>query len=226
MLVHLIVYKSKFPGYKYLVAGIITLGVLIFTLGSPKKKSESGNDLNEGNVFLGLFYLTVSLFMDGLTNSTQDQLFKNNAKKNITFTGGHLMACLNLLNFTLTTIYALIFTNQFQYTWSFLQANGAQVIYDVLVFGLLGSLGQIFIFLTLERFNSVVLVTVTVTRKMISMCLSVFLFGHKLTGSQCSGLICVFFGIFLESFYKIFKKKHDKRQVQHDKEIKNEKKQI
>ncbi|GME95320.1 unnamed protein product [Ambrosiozyma monospora] len=47
MLVHLIVYKSKFPGYKYLVAGIITLGVLIFTLGSPKKKSESGNDLNE-----------------------------------------------------------------------------------------------------------------------------------------------------------------------------------
>lgn len=65
--------------------------------------------------------------------------------------------------------------------------------------------GSIFIFITLESFNSVVLVTVTVTRKMLSMCLSVLLYGHTLEINQWIGLALVFSGISLETAFKLKK---------------------
>ena len=51
---------------------------------------------------------------------------------------------------------------------------------------------------TLSTFSSVVLVTVTVTRKMATMILSVFAFGHQLTGMQWLGVGLVFGGISVE----------------------------
>ncbi|ODV83235.1 hypothetical protein CANARDRAFT_30172 [[Candida] arabinofermentans NRRL YB-2248] len=203
MLIHYLIYNSKFPIFKYVVAIIITVGVLTFTISSSSQKKAKNND---GQTVLGLTYLIISLFLDGLTNSTQDQLFKDKSFKNY-ITGGHLMSGLNLLNCIFTTLYAMLFTNQIQYFLNFITKNGLDLFYDILLFGLFGSLGQIFIFLTLEKFNSIVLVTVTVTRKMISMCLSVFLFGHSLNLNQWFGLLLVFAGIFLESFSKMFQKK-------------------
>ncbi|KAG7823233.1 hypothetical protein KL909_003256 [Ogataea angusta] len=197
MLVHRLLYNSKFPTYKYVVAGLVTFGVVIFSV-SNKTKATS----NDGRILPGFAYLFVSLLLDGLTNSTQDQLFSKSQSKKIT--GAHLMAGLNLLNSIFTITYTAIFTHQLEYFKQFVANNGWEVVQDILLFGLLGSLGQIFIFLTLENFGSLLLVTITVTRKMFSMCLSVFLFGHQLNASQWFGLLTVFVGIFLESFYKKF----------------------
>lgn len=72
-------------------------------------------------------------------------------------------------------------------------------IKDVLIFGLAGALGQLFIFYTLERFGSLVLVTVNVTRKMLSMILSVIWFNHHLTRGQWTAVGVVFGGIALEA---------------------------
>ncbi|KAG8427212.1 UDP-galactose transporter [Metarhizium acridum] len=47
---------------------------------------------------------------------------------------------------------------------------------DVLGFAACGAIGQVFIFYTLSTFSSVLLVTVTVTRKMFTMILSVVAF--------------------------------------------------
>src|SRR5205085_216044 len=44
---------------------------------------------------------------------------------------------------------------------------------DVIAFATCGAIGQLFIFHTLARFSSLLLVTVTVTRKMLTMLLSV-----------------------------------------------------
>lgn len=51
---------------------------------------------------------------------------------------------------------------------------------------------------TLSTFSSVLLVTVTVTRKMFTMILSVVAFGHRLTHMQWLGVGLVFGGIGVE----------------------------
>lgn len=53
--------------------------------------------------------------------------------------------------------------------------------------------------MTLSTFGSLLLVTVTVTRKMLTMILSVFWFGHSLTGMQWLGVGLVFGGIGMEA---------------------------
>ena len=52
---------------------------------------------------------------------------------------------------------------------------------------------------TLSTFSSVLLVTVTVTRKMVTMMLSVLAFGHRLTRMQWLGVGLVFGGIGVEA---------------------------
>ncbi|QPG72817.1 hypothetical protein FOA43_000119 [Brettanomyces nanus] len=207
MLIHWLIYGSRFPLYKYIAAFVITLGVIIFTVGDGKSRGSALS--NDGQTLTGLLQLMVSLMLDGYTNSTQDQLFKQSSlpsrRNKEPMTAGHLMAVLNLLNFTMTFVYLVAFTNQWQQFTDFVATNGKEVLLDIVCFGLLGALGQVFIFITLEQFSSIVLVTVTVTRKMLSMCLSVFLFGHQLRCNQWVGLGLVCTGILTESAYKIIR---------------------
>lgn len=53
--------------------------------------------------------------------------------------------------------------------------------------------------MTLSIFGSLLLVTVTVTRKMLTMILSVVWFGHRLSGMQWLGVGLVFGGIGMEA---------------------------
>jgi UDP-galactose transporter B1 len=81
----------------------------------------------------------------------------------------------------------------------FLQAYPA-VLKDVLGFSACGAVGQIFIYYTLSRFSSLLLVTVTVTRKMLTMMLSVLWFGHRLSRMQWVGVVLVFGGVGAEGW--------------------------
>ena len=72
-------------------------------------------------------------------------------------------------------------------------------------------MGQLFIFYTLSRFSSLLLVTVTVTRKMLTMLLSVFWFGHSLSAGQWLGITLVFGGIGAEAVVQRQEKKAKER---------------
>lgn len=204
--VHYFLYGTVYPPHKYIIALIITSGVGLFTVGGMKSKSNSDLESETSNIFMGLALLSCSLFLDGFMNSAQDTLFKKNKKIN----GAHLMIYLNLLTMINLIIYTVFFTNQCQELISFVHLNGYTVLYDIFKFAISGALGQIFIFLTLQNFSSVVLVTVTVTRKMLSMALSVVLFGHVLNLKQWLGLVLVFVGVGGESLMKIMSKKPKK----------------
>ncbi len=67
----------------------------------------------------------------------------------------------------------------------------------------------------LSTFSSVFLVTVTVTRKMVTMILSVVAFGHHLSSMQWLGVALVFGGVGVEAQIaraeKLAKAKKDKK---------------
>lgn len=72
----------------------------------------------------------------------------------------------------------------------------------ILAYALLGGLGQLFIFETIQHFGSLTLVMVTVTRKLFTMLLSVVVFNHTLSAGQWTGVAVVFGGIGVEAGMK------------------------
>ncbi|KAG7193533.1 UDP-galactose transporter [Scheffersomyces spartinae] len=207
MIVHTALYRTRFLLEKHVVALMVTAGVAVFTLAHSKKKQALSVDDNDP--ILGVFLLAVSMILDGLMNSTQDQIFKlqRTTKLEAKVTGATLMTVLNLLVFVLTAGYTILFNfNQIKYTVGFIHRY-PEVLLNVVSFAALGAVGQVFVFIILEKFDSLVLVTATVTRKMISMILSVVLFGHYLNMRQWIGVALVFGGIGYEALLKILSTK-------------------
>ncbi|RUS27418.1 UAA transporter family-domain-containing protein [Jimgerdemannia flammicorona] len=207
MLMNVMLYRRRFPLYKYVCVGLITLGVSLFMLWQPtdKKKGAAASSL------WGLFLLVMNLAIDGVTNATQDHLFhsyRSTSTTTPTVTGQHMMFWMNLLGSILMTVYLFVepWTGELTRALEFCAAYPA-VWKDLVLFGLCGALGQVFIFYTLEHYGSLVLVTVTVTRKLFTMLLSVFWFNHALTVGQWGGVALVFsgrcfLGIGLETYVK------------------------
>ncbi|KAG8416730.1 UDP-galactose transporter [Metarhizium acridum] len=212
MFLHITVFRKRYPLYKYLVVAAVTAGVAVFTLHSGKKSKKSTKS-EEANVVWGLLLLSINLLFDGLTNSTQDYIFQTFRP----YSGPQMMCANNMMSTLVTGLYLL--TSPYLVAtgigeWLGMDVAGSAgeltaaldfmrrypaVWKDVLGFAACGAIGQVFIFYTLSTFSSVLLVTVTVTRKMFTMILSVVAFGHRLTHMQWLGVGLVFGGIGVEA---------------------------
>ncbi|KAI9822005.1 MAG: UDP-galactose transporter [Thelocarpon impressellum] len=210
MALHLTIFRKRFPLYKYAVVALVTAGVAIFTLHHPSSSKRSKGAASSSS--WGLFLLAINLLFDGLTNSTQDHIFATFRP----FSGPQMMCAQNILTTALTVLYlavspALATTSagewlgleggrgEFSGAVDFLRRHPG-VARDVLGFAACGAVGQVFIFYTLASFSSLLLVTVTVTRKMLTMMLSVVLFGHRLSAMQWLGVGLVFGGVGAEGW--------------------------
>jgi UDP-galactose transporter B1 len=210
MFLHLTIFRKSFPLYKYAVVAMVTLGVAVFTLHHPSTASKAAKHgsktAGEKNLYWGLFLLGVNLIMDGLTNSTQDYIFG----KFKPYSGPQMMCAQNIMATALTISYLFVAPyigptafgqyigmdagSELTSAISFIKENPA-VGWDVVGFAVCGAVGQVFIYHTLSVFSSMLLVTVTVTRKMLTMILSVVWFGHRLSGMQWGGVGLVFSGV-------------------------------
>lgn len=212
MALHITLFGKRYPISKYLIVLTVTAGVAIFTLYHPPKPGKSTS--TRKNSYYGLSLLGVNLLFDGLTNTLQDHIFKSPHRYG-PIRGPQMMVSTSLIAFLLQSIY-LLFTPLIpsSYLPSFIPASSTtdlplalsfirrhpSVTPNILGFCVAGAIGQLFIFATLERFSSLVLVTVTVTRKMLTMVLSVVWFGKRLTGMQWVGVGLVFGGVVVEGW--------------------------
>ncbi|KAJ5678892.1 UDP-galactose transporter [Penicillium macrosclerotiorum] len=228
MLLHLTIFRKKYPLYKYGVVLMVTLGVATFTLHHPgtSKKVAASASKQSGSSLWGIFLLSINLLLDGLTNTTQDHVFTS-PKLYTRFTGPQMMVAQNVLSTALTAAYLFIMPHISQsgilhnllpfpippstetelYSAISFLSRHPEAMKHVLGFAACGAVGQLFIFYTLSRFSSLLLVTVTVTRKMLTMLLSVFWFGHSLKTGQWLGIALVFGGIGAEAVVQRQEKK-------------------
>ncbi|KAG5981228.1 hypothetical protein E4U43_006637 [Claviceps pusilla] len=215
MFLHITIFRKRYPLYKYLVVAAVTAGVAIFTLHSGKKKhgKSSSSPREAANLTWGLLLLGINLLFDGLTNSTQDYIFQSFRP----YSGPQMMCANNMMSTLVTGLYLLaspylVATGVGEWLGMDVAGSAGElaaaldfmrrypaVWKDVLGFAICGAVGQVFIFYTLSTFSSVLLVTVTVTRKMFTMILSVVAFGHRLTQMQWLGVGLVFGGIGVEA---------------------------
>ncbi|KAH8422692.1 UDP-galactose transporter HUT1 [Aspergillus melleus] len=228
MFLHLTIFRKRYPLYKYGVVLLVTIGVATFTLHHPgtSKKVAASAEKGSGSSTWGIFLLSINLLLDGLTNTTQDHVFSS-PQHYTRFTGPQMMVAQNVLSTLLTSLYLLIMPHlsstgllhnllpmpippsteaELTNAIAFLSRH-PEALKNVIGFAACGAIGQLFIFYTLSRFSSLLLVTVTVTRKMLTMLLSVFWFGHSLSGGQWLGVFLVFGGVGAEAVVQRQEKK-------------------
>lgn len=73
------------------------------------------------------------------------------------------------------------------------------VIWLVLISAVVSAVGQGFIYITVTWYDPLITSIVTTIRKFISIVLSVFLYGHKISIIQWISAVVVFLGVFLGS---------------------------
>ncbi|KAG6909295.1 hypothetical protein DXG01_001239 [Tephrocybe rancida] len=216
MIMNVLLYRRRFAPHKYLVVVMVTLGITIF-MGLGDSKAEAKHAAKAGNALattpyanvIGIAYLLINLVLDGAINSTQDEIFTRHR-----VTGQQMMFWINVFCTLLSSVLAVLplpyipvihpgaaGQTELGGALAFINSH-PDVIVPLAQFAFTGALGQLFIFETLQHFGSLTLVTITLTRKLFTMLLSVVVYGHQLTPGQWLGAGVVFAGISVEAFVK------------------------
>lgn len=189
---NVLIYRRKFGLRKYALVALVSAGIWAFmALGAASKHSKR----EKSNSVYGLGLLGTSLLLDGLVNSTQDQVFAQHKIEGPQMM--FLMSTMSSLILFASTLYPFE-SPQLLEAIKFIRSHPSVAV-DLLLYASTGAIGQLFIFRTLALFGSLTLVTVTVTRKMMTMLLSVFVFHHELTKGQWAGVAAVFAGVIVEA---------------------------
>jgi adenosine 3'-phospho 5'-phosphosulfate transporter B2 len=112
-----------------------------------------------------------------------------------------LMLISNLYSVMFTFI-SLIRQNQFDDSLEFM-FEYKEFMYHISLLSLTSCIGQIFIFVTIEKFGALVFTLIMTTRQVLSIVLSSVFFEHSMTMNNKLGTFLIFFALFLQQFYKI-----------------------
>ena len=182
--------------YKYVTVLMITVGVSGFMFFSGDDSGKKALD-KQSSVY-GLTLLICNLLLDGITNTWQDEMFLRHRVRS-----QHMMFFMNAFVGMFLFAY-LVGTGLLLDAYRFINTHNRNMLLtrDMLLFWVCGGMGQVFIFATIEHFGSLILVTVTVTRKLFTILLSLLYFNHKLAPLQWLSVSIVFAALGFEAFYK------------------------
>ena len=201
MFMGVLVRGKKYSWFEYACVGLITAGITLFQLFGNKKKLSSASTHSDEEQNFGIMLLLLSLFFDGVTGAFQDKL----KDMKIACTPHESMTLTNTVA-VFITFFCSLYTNQFVDGFTFCMKN-TEILYRIAYFALMSAIGQHFIFLTVANFNSLILTTITTTRKFFTILLSVFINRNPLAIEQWGSVFLVLAGLVGEIFDKYTKSK-------------------
>lgn len=184
----------KLPPKKILVAAVITGGVLIFTLYGvtntyiQHSNKHGSSHRDESQSWKGYVLLIISITADALFSDSQ--AYEKHCFKP---TANHLFTSANFYTFLIVLIFSFLSGEGFEQIHFCI--NHPTVIIDLFVMGVLQVLGQISIYYVIVNFKQHMFPLISTTRKVFSVFLSIFIFGHVLSGMQWLGILLVFVGL-------------------------------
>ncbi len=205
MLVGKIFYSKHYAWYKYVSVVMICLGISLFTSAKSKPKDidrvPAVDNTDMWSTLFGLLLVTINLSLDGVTSNEQDRIF---AEYNATSL--QMMQNTNCwqaiyLSIYLTGNYILKGNHSSIYKAIVVLLACPQLKYDIFGFCLCACFGQILLFGLIREFGSLVWITVSVTRQLFTILISVFMFRHPVNMIQWGGVVSVFGGLGFEIFF-------------------------
>jgi len=182
-----------------IIAGTVTVGI------------NSGKDKGTEDSVMGLIFISLSLFMDGVTAGMQDRIKQVSKDRGVKAKPFELMFSTNVVMCTVALALAF-FMKEFNTGLSFIKAN-PEILSKIAQFAICSAMGQSFIFYTLANFDSLTTTTVTTTRKVLSVLLSIFLNGHELNRNGWLGILIASVGILSELQDKMTREKGQEKEL-------------
>lgn len=143
--------------------------------------------------------------MDGVTGGVQKKLKAETKKVGISPKPYDFMFWTNVF-MCLTAVVISGALGEVTTGLSYITAN-PEIMNKIVKFALCSAAGQSFIFFTIANFDPLVCTTITTTRKIFSVLLSIFLKGHQLSGQGWGGIALACGGILAEMEGKMNKSK-------------------
>lgn len=173
---------------EYLSVVAIIAGTCIVSMG--KKSTGPASSM------MGIAFIVLSLACDGITGGVQKRLKQKTAELGVKPKPYDLMFWTNFYMGVTAAVIALVL-GEATGGVAFCVAN--PVIFNkILKFALCSAVGQSFIFYTISNFDPLVCTTVTTTRKVFSVLLSIFINGHAMNGQGWAGISLASLGILSE----------------------------
>ncbi|RQM09493.1 hypothetical protein DD237_006311 [Peronospora effusa] len=191
-----VVLGKKYAFKKYVSVAVLSIGVAVFLLGTAHEKQHRAAQHNEShdslpehertsNMVLGFSLLVLSLIFDGATGALEDKFMET-----------YHIGAFDLMYYV--NMYKALFSA------AGMAINGEVPVFlqyvvpslpNLLMLSLTGACGQAFIFYTISNFGALTTAIIGTCRKVLSIVLSVFVFGHVLSLEQAMGLGLSFAGI-------------------------------
>lgn len=197
MLMGYLVEQQNYSLRQWTAAIFISFGIASFNLLRAQEvpKGDNGGSQLAGQppdeYWKGMALLFASLCMDGFLGSFQGILKSRQRPP----TANETMLFVNCYAFVLLLPMSIM-SGQFSSGIALLKEDPRLLSVVMLLNGVV-SIGQIFIFLTITWYSSLVCTTITTTRKFFTILFSVLHFGHRFSSFQWISVCMVFSGLYL-----------------------------
>ena len=190
---------------------LTTGSVLLFNLSGKKKNDD--NIKNNYYLPLGIGLLLFSLICDALLG-IKEKIIINDIHNNEKFQGYEkvvsweymrLFSFISLIFCSTSIINGILFLD-YAKIFKFIFAS-KELLIDLIMHSLLASLGQVIIFISLEKYGPLTLSMITSIRKVLSITFSIIVFGKSISFIQTISLLMAITVIFMEIFDKQKNKK-------------------
>lgn len=199
MVGQLLLGKAKYSTREYIHVVLIVGGTALVSMAGKSKPGSSSS-------MFGMLFLLGALACDGIVAGTQKALQKELKERGLKEQNFEMQFLTNFY-MCVTAIVFTVIMGEMQPGLYFL-LNNKKIMYQIIVFVLCSAVGQAFIFFTISSFDPLVCTTVTTTRKVFSVLLSIFTKGHSLNGQGWTGIALACGGILAELQEKF--SKHNK----------------
>jgi len=144
-----------------------------------------GNADAVGAKWTGVMLLCLFLFFDSFTSQFQSRMFQRHANLSMV----ELMFATSAYSTVLSAI-TLVHTHELSSALEFVYQH-SEIHLHFFLFSICSTIGQLFIYYTIKNFGAVVFTIIMTTRILLSIALSVVLYGHQVTGMGFLGLCLV-----------------------------------
>ena len=180
---------SRYSLKEYLTVALIIGGTVMVSMSKGSKKGG-------GDSMMGVAFIVASLACDGFTASMQHRIKNQSKASKIRVEGFDMMFSTNVVMAVVAFVVAFAM-GEIAPGIAYCTAN-PDILSKVIKFAVCSALGQSFIFYTISNFDSLTCTTVTTTRKVFSVLLSIFTKGHQLNTQGWSGIGVASAGIMME----------------------------
>jgi len=209
MIIGKFVSGKTYPFRQYILMLIMASGIALFLFGYQENgalKLTSKRAKQNITTINGIILLICYLAFDGFTSNYQKHIFD---RYSISFL--NMMFFVNLIS-TILTLTSLIFNNTLFECLVFMKQHQIFTMH-IFATSICSSIGQLFIFSTIEEFGPVIFTIIMTMRQAFSILLSCIFYGHQLNWFSIVGINIAFLAIFVHAFIQFKRSKQSNTNI-------------